>query len=126
MHEPKVVRRRGGTREEKSMAYDEGLVQRVGDLLHELGERGMRQKGVFGGRGFLRGKNTFLIVWGDGLLVKTTKAEYPRAVALAGVTPFAPDGENPMSTWLVVAAEQVAEDPELREWIRRGLESLSR
>jgi TfoX/Sxy family transcriptional regulator of competence genes len=108
------------------MAYDEGLVQRVADLLHQLGERGMRQKGVFGGRGFLRGKSTFLIVWGDGLLVKTSKAGYPRALALAGVTPFAPDGEKPMSTWLVVAAEQVAEDPELREWIERGLESLSR
>src|SRR3712207_5494274 len=53
------------------MAYDPGLVARVADVLDSLGERRTRQKNVFGGRGFLAGKSTFVIVWGDGLLVKT-------------------------------------------------------
>lgn len=107
------------------MTFDAGLVARVADALIGMGERGMRQKNVFGGRGFLRGKSTFVIVWHDSLLVKTPPSEYDALRAQAGVTPFAPDGEKPMSTWLVVAADVVADDPELAEWIRRGLRSLS-
>ena len=107
------------------MTYDAGLVARVADSILALGERGVRQKNVFGGRGFLRGKSTFVIVWGDSLLVKTPRSEYDALLAQPGITPFAPDGEKPMSTWLVVAAEVVADDPELADWIRRGLRSLS-
>ena len=103
------------------MAFDAGLAARVADTLVQLGERGVRQKNVFGGRGFLRGKSTFVIVWGDGLIVKTRREEYDRLLKEPGVTPFAPDGEKPMSTWLVVEAESVADDPELAEWVRRGL-----
>lgn len=106
------------------MPYDQGLVERVADALAVLGERGVRQKSVFGGRGFLRGKSAFVIVWGDGLLVKTPRAEYPALLAEPGVTPFAPDGERPMSTWVVVAADVVADDPELAEWLRRGLRAV--
>ena len=107
------------------MTYDAGLVARVADALIGLEERGVRQKNVFGGRGFLRGKSTFVIVWGDSLLVKTPRSEYDALRAEPGIAPFAPDGERPMSTWLVVAADVVADDPELVDWIRRGLRSLS-
>ena len=106
------------------MAFDAGLAARVADTLVQLGERGVRQKNVFGGRGFLRGKSTFVIVWGDGLIVKARREEYERLLTEPGVTPFAPDGEKPMSTWLVVEAESVADDPELMEWVRRGLAGL--
>lgn len=105
------------------MPPDSGLVLRVEDSLLGLGEHA-RQKNVFGGRGFLFGKSTFAIVWGDSLLVKTTKAEYPRLRLEAGVQPFAPAGERPMSTWLVVDAAAIADDPELTEWLRRALRSV--
>jgi TfoX/Sxy family transcriptional regulator of competence genes len=108
------------------MAYDAGLVERVADTLAQIGERGVRQKNVFGGRGFLHGKSTFVIVWGEGLLVKTPRDEYPRLLKQKGITPFAPGGESPMSTWLVVPAEAVADDPELTEWVRRGLKGIRR
>ncbi|HVT38088.1 MAG TPA: TfoX/Sxy family protein [Gemmatimonadaceae bacterium] len=107
------------------MTFDARLVQRVSDLLHAMGERGARQKNVFGGRGFLRGKSTFLVVWDDGLIVKTARSEYAGALTMRGVTPFAPGGEKAMSTWVVVEAAEVAEDPELREWIERALRSLA-
>ena len=107
------------------MAFDAGLAARVADTLAQLGHRGVRQKNVFGGRGFLRGKSTFVIVWGDGLIVKTRRDEYERLLREPGVSPFAPGGEKPMSTWLVVEAESVADDPELAEWVRRGLASIS-
>jgi len=108
------------------MAYDAGLVARVADTLAQIGERGVRQKNVFGGRGFLHGKSTFVIVWGEGLLVKTPPDEYPQLVKQQGIEPFTPGGESPMSTWLVVPAEAVADDPELTEWIRRGLKGIRR
>ncbi|MEP6990671.1 MAG: TfoX/Sxy family protein [bacterium] len=106
------------------MPPDQGLVARVADALETLGERAIRQKNVFGGRGFLAGKSTFAIVWDDALIVKTAAAEYAPLRAEAGVTPFAPDGERPMSTWLVVASDAIADDPDLTEWIRRALRGI--
>ena len=62
------------------MPPNPGLVARVGDAVYALGERGVRQKNVFGGRGFLVGKSTFAIVWDESLIVKT-------AVFSAGARP---------------------------------------
>ena len=106
------------------MPPDLGLVARVSDALLSLGERGIRQKNVFSGRGFLIGKLTFAIVWNDSLLVKTPRGEYEALRGEPGVTPFAPDGERPMSTWLVVPADAIADDPELKEWLQRALRGI--
>jgi TfoX/Sxy family transcriptional regulator of competence genes len=106
------------------MPFDPGLVARVADALDTLGERGTRQKNVFGGRGFLVGRSTFVIVYGESLIVKTTPAVYASALGEPGVTPFAPDGERPMGTWVVVGGDAVADDPELLEWVRRGLAAV--
>jgi TfoX/Sxy family transcriptional regulator of competence genes len=106
------------------MAFDQGLAARVADALEAIGERGIRQKNVFGGRGFLVGKSTFVIVAEESIIVKTAPAEYPAFRGEPGVTPFAPGGDRPMSTWLVVDADVIADDPELTEWIRRGLRAL--
>jgi TfoX/Sxy family transcriptional regulator of competence genes len=106
------------------MPYDSGLVSRVQDVLSQMGEGRIRQKGVFGGRGFLAGSSAFVIVWESDLLVKVPRGEYAAALAESGVTPFAPDGERPMSTWVVVDGEVIADDPELTEWVRRGLRAV--
>jgi TfoX/Sxy family transcriptional regulator of competence genes len=106
------------------MPYDQGLAARMADALAGLGERGIRQKNVFGGRGFLVGKSTFAIAWEDGLIVKCPPAEYHATLGEPGVTPFAPDGEKSMSTWVVVASDAIADDPELTEWLRRGLRAV--
>ena len=68
--------------------------------------------------GFLIGKKTFVIVWGEGLIVKAAAADYERLRREPGVTPFAPGGERPMSSWLVVEGGAVADDPELVECVR--------
>ena len=106
------------------MPPNPGLIARVSDSLHALGERAVRQKNVFGGRGFLVGKTTFAIVWDESLIVKIAPSEYAAFRDESGVIPFAPDGEKPMSTWLVVDADAVAEDPELTEWLRRALRGI--
>jgi hypothetical protein len=106
------------------VSYDRGLAERVADVLTRTGVRGVRQKNVFGGRGFLSGKSAFAIVWDDGLIVKCPRPEYEAALASPGVEPFAPDGEKPMSTWVVVGADAIADDPELEEWLARGMRAL--
>ncbi len=106
------------------MAYDPGLVERVADSLLALSVHGVRQRSMFGGRGFMLGKTTFVIVWGEGLIVKVPPPEYGDALAEAGTSPFAPDGGRPMTTWVVVTAEAVADDPELQAWVARGLRSV--
>lgn len=108
------------------VSYDAGLVARIEDLLATAGIRGARQKNVFGGRGFLLGKSTFAIAWSEGLLVKVPAGEYAAALAERNVSPFAPDGEKPMSTWVVVGEDAIADDPELVEWLRRGARAVSR
>ena len=106
------------------MTYDAGLAARIADALVGMGERSVRQKNVFGGRGFLIGKSTFAIAWDEGLIVKVLPADYATLREEPGVTPFAPDGEKPMSTWLVVASDAIADDPELTEWLRRALRAV--
>ncbi len=106
------------------MAFDAGMVARIADALLALGERGVRQKNVFSGRGFLVGKSTFAIAWGDGLIVKTPAAEYEALLGQEGISPFTPGGGRPMGTWLLVSAEVVADDPELSEWLQRGLRAV--
>ena len=103
------------------MNHDPGLAAGVADDLGQIGERAIRQKNIFGGRGFMLGKHAFVIV-GDGVIIaKLAPDDYPRALQEPGVTPFAPGGERPMSTWVVVQAEVIADDPELTAWVRRAL-----
>ena len=106
------------------MSYDRGLAERVADVLGRMGTSGVRQKNVFGGRGFLARKSAFVIVWDDGLIVKCPPSEYNAALDSPHVEPFAPDGEKPMSTWVVVAADAIADDPELEEWLQRGMRAV--
>jgi TfoX/Sxy family transcriptional regulator of competence genes len=106
------------------MSYDAGLVERLRDAVARLGERGAREKNVFGGRGFLLGKNTFVIAWSDSLLAKLAPDEYDSALAVPGVEPFAPGGERPMGNWVVVPADVIADDPELAEWVEKSLRGV--
>ncbi|GAC1515635.1 MAG: hypothetical protein NVS1B4_06920 [Gemmatimonadaceae bacterium] len=89
-----------------------------------LESRAVRQKNVFGGRGFLLGKTTLVIVWGDDLLLKTHRDDHAAALSEPGITAFAPGGEKPMSTWVIVPGDRVADDPELVEWLRRALKAV--
>jgi TfoX/Sxy family transcriptional regulator of competence genes len=106
------------------MSYDHGLVERLRDAIARVGERGVRDKNVFGGRGFLTGRSAFVIAADEGLIVKITPDEHDAVLAMRGVTPFAPMGERPMSTWVVADDDATADDDDLTEWVRRGLRGV--
>jgi hypothetical protein len=77
------------------MAYDPGLVERLRDALARLGERGSRERGVFGGWGFLQGKSTFVIAYGDEIIAKMPPDGYAAAMASAETTTQLPMGRSP-------------------------------
>ncbi|HEY5220092.1 MAG TPA: TfoX/Sxy family protein [Gemmatimonadaceae bacterium] len=108
------------------MAFDAGLVARIADALYAIGERTIRQKSVFGGRGFMDGKHAFVIVSEDAIIAKLAPDDYANALTEPGVAPFTPMGERAMGTWVVVDAEVVADDPELADWLKRALRGVRR
>lgn len=103
------------------MAYDAGLVARVADALARLGVWGVRQRNVFGGRGFLLRSRAFVIVWDGDILVKLPPDDATRALGEPGVTAFRPRAEAASRTWVVVTADAIAEEPDLVAWLRRSL-----
>lgn len=103
--------------------FDEGLLQRCLDGLAAMGERGIRDKNVFGMRGLMRGKSMFAAVGEDSMIVKVRTADYPEALRKPGVRPFTPGGQK-LGTWVEIPQDAVADDPDLRDWLATGLRAL--
>jgi TfoX/Sxy family transcriptional regulator of competence genes len=96
------------------MAYDEGLVARVRDLIGEEG--GVVEKRMFGGLAILLEGNMAVGMRDDTLIVRADPEEYEALLAEPGAGPF-----RGMRGWLVVDPSGYAEDEDLRRWIGRGV-----
>jgi TfoX/Sxy family transcriptional regulator of competence genes len=103
--------------------HDEGLLQRCLDCLNGLGERGVRDKNVFGMRGLLRGKSMFAAVGESSMIAKVPAAEYDAALQQPGIRPFTPGGQK-LGTWVEIGADVIADDPDLREWLAAALRAI--
>ncbi len=100
------------------MAYDEALADRVRELMS--GEPMLTEKKMFGGLGFMVGGNMAVAASSDGgVLVRVDPAEGEALVATTPAEPMEMRGRS-MKGWLRVAAEDVATDEQLDEWVRRG------
>jgi TfoX/Sxy family transcriptional regulator of competence genes len=97
------------------MAYDEGLAERVRDL---LGGRVVEKK-MFGGVAFMLDGNMSVGIMGDGLLVRVAAGDNDALLAEPGVTQPAMGGRT-MKGWLLVDGDAVAEDAALQDWVSRG------
>jgi TfoX/Sxy family transcriptional regulator of competence genes len=98
------------------MAYDEGLAERVRELLPRLTEKKM-----FGGVCWMERGNMVVGVMGDDLLARVDVADVAALLKRPGVTHFTMGGKMPPSNkgWLNVAQEQLPEEEDLREWVER-------
>ena len=101
------------------MAYDEGLAQRVRELLedHPL----FTEKKMFGGIGFMIGGHMAAGVHKDGrLMVRCAKEDFDtfRSEPNGGSMKR---GGKPMSGWLLVEPGGFEEDEGLELWVGRGL-----
>lgn len=96
------------------MAYDEGLAERVRDLVPKA-----QEKRMFGGVAWMERGHLVAGIWKDSLIARVAPDETPKALKETGVKPFDVTGK-PMKGWVLVDAEAVAEEPELKAWVDRS------
>jgi TfoX/Sxy family transcriptional regulator of competence genes len=100
------------------MAYDEGLAERIRELLderHDIGERKM-----FGGLAFLSRGHMFVGITDDVLMVRVGPDAHAAALARPHARPMDFTGK-PMKGYVYVDAEGVQEDEALAAWVDAGL-----
>lgn len=100
------------------MAFDEGLAQRVREVLTDT--EGLAEKRMFGGLAWLLDGNMAVAVLGPELVVRVGPDVYDEVLAERGVRPFDFTG-RPMRGWVLVEQDATGEEAELTAWIVRGL-----
>ncbi len=101
------------------MAYDEGLAQRIGDMLGE--QPGLVEKKMFGGVGFMLHGNMACGVHKDSLIVRVGPERYDEAMKRPHTRPFDMTG-RPMKGWVMLAADGYEADDDLSSWVQQGIE----
>jgi TfoX/Sxy family transcriptional regulator of competence genes len=105
----------------KHMPYSRSLADRVRQILGKT--RGVSEKKMFGGVGFLLGGNMLVGIWETSLIVRLGDAketpEYAAALGEPNVREFDITG-RPMRGWVMVEADGLDTDAQLRAWIERS------
>lgn len=99
------------------MAYDEGLAQRIREVLEE--RDGFVEKKMFGGICYLLFGNMACGIIGGELIVRVGPEGYEDALSQPHTRVFDFTGRI-MRGWVVVTPEGIGEDEELTEWIDAG------
>ena len=104
------------------MPYDEGLAERVRELLEERPD--LSERKMFGGIGFMLGGNMCCGVLGDELVVRLSAEEGEAALAEPHVRPFDFTGK-PMKKMVYVDPEGTVTDEDLAAWVEAGADYAS-
>jgi hypothetical protein len=99
------------------VAYDEGLADRVRDLLSV--REGWSERKMFGGIGFMVGGNMACGVQGEELIVRLDPEEAERALSEEHTRVFDITG-RPMKGWVLVAPPALSSDEDLAGWVDAG------
>ena len=100
------------------MAFDEGLAQRVRELLEEM--PGCGEKKLFGGVCFLMRGNMACGIIGDKLIVRIGPEGYEDSLKRPHIRKFDFTG-RPMKGWIVVSDPGYDADADLASWVQRGV-----
>ncbi len=100
------------------MAYDEGLVERIRDVLGARSD--ITEKKMFGGLAFLCGGRMCCGVNGTDLVVRVMADEVPRVTKDRHVRPMDFTG-RPLRGFVYVSRGGYRTDADLVKWIDRGL-----
>ena len=101
------------------MAFDEGLAQRVREVLEE--QPALVEKKMFGGIGFMLQGNLACGVQGDELIVRVGPERYEQSLARAHTRLFDFTG-RPMKGWVMVASGGYESDDALKDWVQQGVD----
>lgn len=96
------------------MPYDEGLAERIREILHE--RRGIVEKRMFGGIAFLLHGHMVVGVVSDNLMCRVGPARYEQALTRPHARPMDFTGK-PLTGFVFVAPGGFAEDRDLERWI---------
>ena len=100
------------------MAYDGHLAGRIRDLVGEVA--GLDERKMFGGLAFLLHGNMACGIIGDELMVRVGPDDWVSALSEPHAREMDFTGKS-MRGFVTVAAEGIAEDPDLLAWVDRGL-----
>lgn len=101
------------------MTYSELLASRIRDVF--VGRRWITEKKMFGGVGFMLHGNMCVGIWQTSLIVRLSPEQAADALTKPHVVEFDITG-RPMKGWVVVEAEGLETDQQLRTWIERAVE----
>jgi TfoX/Sxy family transcriptional regulator of competence genes len=99
------------------MSFDENLAARIRKTLAR--KKGVEEKKMFGGIGFLLDGNMLVGVWKNSLIVRLGPENGTEALLEPHVSEFDITGRA-MKGWVLVAPEGVDNESQLREWIQRA------
>ncbi len=101
------------------MPFDEALADRVRHLLAR--RKGVEERKMFSGLGFLLNGNLLVGVRKDSLLVRLGPDRSDGALREDHVSEFRITGRGAMKGWVVVALAGVEGDAQLKDWIGRAV-----
>ena len=100
------------------MAYDEGLGQRIREVLDD--QPNLVEKKMFGGVGFMVHGNMACGVHKDMLIVRVGPDAYEETMQYPHTRPFDMTGRA-MKGWVMVEPGGFESDEYLKDWIEQGL-----
>ena len=100
------------------MAFSERLAQRICQGLAR--GKGIEEKKMFGGIGFLLNGNMLVGVWMDSLIVRLDPEGYDDALLEPHVGEFNITGRS-MKGWVLVAPMGVEDAGQVKAWIQRAV-----
>lgn len=99
------------------MPFDETLADRIRPLLSR--KKGISEKKMFGGIGFLLHGNMCVGVWKEFLIVRVGADNHEEVMAEPNVRQFDITGKV-MKGWAMVEPYGIEADDELKYWVRRA------
>lgn len=100
------------------MAYDEGLAQRIRELLED--HRGLTEKKMFGGLCFLLNGHMIAGPMGSELMVRVGPNAWAEALARPQAREMDFTGRS-LKGFVYIAEDGLAEDDDLRSWLALGV-----
>src|SRR5436190_18940850 len=100
------------------MAFDETLAERIRQRVAR--RKGIEEKRMFGGVGFLLNGNMLVGVWKESLIVRLGPDEGDEALKEPHVKEFDITG-RPVKGWVLVEPEGIEDDEQLSAWIQRAV-----
>ena len=104
------------------MPYSQSLADRIRQVLSR--RRDVVEKKMFGGVGFLLAGNMLVGVWHASLIARIGPDSYAEALEQPHVRPFDITGRA-MKGWVLVEADGVESDTQLRQWIDRAIDFVA-